>query len=179
MAMTKCKECGEKISTKADACPKCGAKRKHTSPVGCLIGIILLVIIIGGIIGSLDSTPSSLSSSSSNTTTSKHRPPPTPAEPKLLLLNWTWHQEHDYAIVEGEVQNISSEKLRNVQAVVKFYTTDDKFITSDDAMIEYNPILSGQTSPFKVMARYNPAMESASITFKKLMGGTIPWKKKE
>lgn len=55
MAMTKCKECGQRISTKADACPKCGATRKRTSPVGCLVGIVLLVLIFVGIVGSLDS----------------------------------------------------------------------------------------------------------------------------
>ncbi|WP_394854470.1 zinc-ribbon domain-containing protein [Shewanella xiamenensis] len=27
MALVKCKECGEQVSTKAKSCPKCGAKR--------------------------------------------------------------------------------------------------------------------------------------------------------
>lgn len=41
--MTKCKECGTAISTKADACPKCGAKQVRTS--GCAkvaLGFILI-----------------------------------------------------------------------------------------------------------------------------------------
>lgn len=29
MALTKCKECNSEISTKADQCPKCGAKQKR------------------------------------------------------------------------------------------------------------------------------------------------------
>jgi RNA polymerase subunit RPABC4/transcription elongation factor Spt4 len=48
MALTKCKECGEQISTKAEACPKCGAKQpKKTSLLtwGVLAFIILVVIV--------------------------------------------------------------------------------------------------------------------------------------
>lgn len=41
MAMTACKECGEKISTKAEACPKCGAVTPRGKPgMGC--GALLL-----------------------------------------------------------------------------------------------------------------------------------------
>ena len=44
-------------------------------------------------------------------------------------------------------------------------------------MIEYNPVLANQTSPFKVMTSDNPAIKKASIDFKELMGGTINTKK--
>lgn len=42
MALTKCKECGNEVSTKADACPKCGAKIKRTRPAFKVIGVLLL-----------------------------------------------------------------------------------------------------------------------------------------
>lgn len=50
MAITKCKECGGELSTKADVCPKCGAKQKR--PSGCLkvLLITLLVLIVIAII---------------------------------------------------------------------------------------------------------------------------------
>ena len=47
MAMTKCKECGAEISTKADACPKCGAKQVGTS--GCAkfaLGVIVFFVFV-------------------------------------------------------------------------------------------------------------------------------------
>jgi len=51
MAMMKCKECGEKISSKAAACPSCGApiKKKRS---GCLVVIIALfsLFIIGSFV---------------------------------------------------------------------------------------------------------------------------------
>ena len=148
--------------------------QKRTCHIVSLLGLLLFVILA---VGSIDDSGSSGGSSGSSN--SSNSPTPGSAEPKLFLLNWSWHEEYGYAIVEGEVKNISSENLRNVQAVAKFYTVDKKFITSGDALIEYNPILPGQTSPFKVMATHNPAMKTASIDFKELMGGTIPWKGKE
>lgn len=50
MAMTTCKECGSELSTKAEACPKCGAKVRRTSVAawGCLVvlvGVITLAAI--------------------------------------------------------------------------------------------------------------------------------------
>lgn len=57
MAMTKCKECGASISTKAEACPQCGAKRpKQTS--GCAwIALIFLGIPILWAVVKTSSTP--------------------------------------------------------------------------------------------------------------------------
>jgi hypothetical protein len=73
------------------------------------------------------------------------------------------------------VKKISGQSLRNVQAVVTYRDRAGNFITSDDALIEYNPILAGQTSPFKVLTTQNPEMRTAFIEFKELMGGTIAY----
>lgn len=96
------------------------------------------------------------------------------ASAKLEVLKWSWHTQYDYAIAEGQVRNISTEPLRNIEAVVIFKTRGGDFITSGSALIDYNPILPGQTSPFKVMATHNPAMDKASLEFKELMGGQVP-----
>ncbi len=48
MALINCKECKELISNEAEACPKCGFKKKKTS--GCLVvflGFIIFSIFIG------------------------------------------------------------------------------------------------------------------------------------
>lgn len=95
-------------------------------------------------------------------------------EPKLQLKGWRWYRDSDYFVsAVGEVKNITDEPLENVLAVVSFYTKDGTFITSSEALIRYNPILPGQTSPFEVIENYNPAMEKASIEFAFLLGGTI------
>ena len=53
MAMTKCKECGQPVSTKAVACPHCGAKVARQN-IGCggLIIVVFIGVIVVGVIGS-------------------------------------------------------------------------------------------------------------------------------
>lgn len=92
---------------------------------------------------------------------------------QLELVNTRWSEDYGYATYEGQVKNISNSKLKNVQAVVTWYDRNDNMITSSSALIEYNPILPGQSSPFKVMKTYNPAMGKAGVEFSHLMGGTI------
>lgn len=47
--LVKCKECGNEVSKKADACPKCGAKRRKTSRVTWLVLILLVLIVVAGV----------------------------------------------------------------------------------------------------------------------------------
>lgn len=49
MALKKCKECGNQVSTKADACPNCGARLKGKSG-GCFAELFKL---IGGLVGAI------------------------------------------------------------------------------------------------------------------------------
>ncbi len=99
----------------------------------------------------------------------------------LELISWNWGRSYGGSYVEGrgQVKNISDAALRNVEAVVNFYDKNGDFITSGSALIEFNPVLVGQISPFTVMETYNPAMKGATIQFKYLMGGTIPTYKKK
>jgi hypothetical protein len=96
----------------------------------------------------------------------------------LVVESWRWYPEYGYAIAEGEVTNRSDIRLERVEVLVSFYTADGQFITSSSALVEYNPILPGQTTPFKVYATQNPQMASARLVFKHLLGGTIPYTKR-
>lgn len=92
----------------------------------------------------------------------------------LELLNWHWSEDCGYVKAQGQVKNISGRKLERVEALVTWYDKNGNMITSDSSLIEYDPILPGQVSPFKVMERYNPAMKKASIEFKFMWGNKIP-----
>jgi hypothetical protein len=63
--------------------------------------------------------------------------------------------------------------LENVQALVTWYDKDRKMVTYNNSLIAYNPLMSGQISPFKVLDKYNPAMASANIEFKYMFGKKI------
>lgn len=89
MALVKCKECGEQVSTKAKTCPSCGAKApKRTSLVTWLVLVIIIVGAWGAVFNS--GTPSrrspsytpSASASLRPTTTPTAASTPTPAAPR-------------------------------------------------------------------------------------------------
>jgi len=46
MALVKCKECGKDVSTKAAACPNCGAKVKKPSGLGTTVIVILVSVVV-------------------------------------------------------------------------------------------------------------------------------------
>jgi len=92
---------------------------------------------------------------------------------QLQLLSTTVERANGYLTVSGQVKNISSESLQNVQALIEYYDSDGLFIKSGEALIEYNPVLSEQTSPFEVITTDNPAIARYQVSFKFLLGNTI------
>jgi hypothetical protein len=167
----KCKYCAMMIPKEASICPHC--RKKQGTSTGVKILAVIFILMGIGMCQSLMSTnkgsyqPGSYQSAGTKT------------EPVLEVQKWHWYKEYDYAIAEGTVKNISSESLNNVLAVLQIYDKQGNFIKSDNALIEYRPILPGQTSPFKVMSSFNPAMGKASIDFKTFSGGTLFWREKE
>lgn len=97
------------------------------------------------------------------------------AAPVLALVSSRGHDSDGgaYWIVEGQVKNISDESIKSVTAITTWYTKDDQFISTDQALIDFDPILPGQTSPFKTISRGNPSMSKYSVEFKRLLGGTL------
>lgn len=101
------------------------------------------------------------------------------AKAKLVLINSTWSSAHGYVTVEGQVGNISGRKIQNVEALAQFYTEEKTFITSDSALVEYNPLMPGQISPFKIITTHNPLMKTSSISFKLIFGETLDYVTKD
>lgn len=189
-----CPECKNEVSSAAVSCPQCGhpiakaaslaeaaakvsdarAKNKGT---GCIyaVSLVIAAIIIIASLGPSKNSTSTIDSSPSPSAASAGAPPPAPpaSEAKLELRASRCYTEYDYIISEGAVTNISNEPLKNVEAVAGYYDKDGGFITSSDAIIAYNPILPGQTSPFKTMHTGNPAIKRCDVNFKDLLGGTI------
>src|SRR5690348_11696485 len=105
MAMTKCRECGAEVSTKAEACPKCGAKRKANTGCGALIGVGVLIVIALAFIGqcSSNTSPSTTSSSVQPNTTpavtatvaQPQASTPTPAAAPQPGSQWDYREDKD------------------------------------------------------------------------------------
>lgn len=47
MALKQCPDCGNQVSPKAAACPKCGREIKYWTPGRILIGILMVVFVFG------------------------------------------------------------------------------------------------------------------------------------
>ncbi len=93
---------------------------------------------------------------------------------KLKLVDWTWGDYgHGYVKAAGRVTNVSSERLEHVQAVATFQDASGAFISTETALVEFDPLMPGQTSNWEVMGTWNPRMQTAYVEFKHLMGGKI------
>ena len=95
---------------------------------------------------------------------------------QLELVSFNCEKQYGYFTIKGQVKNISGASLKDVEAVGSIFTEDGTFVTSANAILEYNPVLPGQTSPFTVMSTDNPEATKCQIEFKELFGGTIPTK---
>lgn len=173
MPLIQCPECQNQISNSADKCPHCGKRLKGVSllrigVMGCFVFPCILVagFVLLGVIGSL-AAPVIVKKGEINSTVQSY---------PLELKSWNWGESYEHAIAEGLVKNISSQPIRNLEVVVSYYDSKDNFITSDSTLIDYNPILPGQASPFKSITTWNPAMAKASVDFKPMFGTPLPYK---
>lgn len=100
-------------------------------------------------------------------------PIPPPYELALISGKCTSRSDIGFTECEGFVKNISGKTLENVTVVIEWSDANGTGQASDDALIDYNPILAGQESPWKTIGTYNPALTGFRVTFKELLGGTI------
>ncbi|GEM_PF-3075424 len=177
----KCPQCQKDVSAKAKKCPYCqsdlGDWKSKRIGCGSVIGILIIIVVSYAFISSILSNDSSTKKTTPTTQqNAEQSSTPTIQEDLLELVSFRCYTEYDYFHIVGEVKNISDKSLEDVVAVGNAYTQDGEFVKSDDTLIDYNPILAGQTSPFEVLMTGNPAIKKCKVSFKEFWGGTIPTK---
>ena len=89
----------------------------------------------------------------------------------LIIEGWTWtrpSRSSGNIKVEGLVTNRTNTTLKYVKADIRFFTEDDKFVTSDYTYLDYSTLLPGQSSPFTEYVDYNPSISYARLYFRDL-----------
>ena len=99
---------------------------------------------------------------------------PAPPDYSLALLSVRGGTEYGFLRVEGQIKNISPRPIEHIEAVVTWYDADGGFVKSGNALIEYDPLLPGQTSPFTVLMTENPAARRYTVAFKTFWGSQLP-----
>lgn len=168
---TKCNTCGKSIPKSVKNCSQCGTNQKKLSTLKW-IGIGFMGLIVIRMINSPNKSPDS-SSDSTSRELSNAVAPISPERPTLEIESWHCDKEYGYVFVRGEVKNVSSLKIENVVAVGEFRTKSGELVKSEDALLDFNPILPGQTSPFSVGGTDNPSIQSCQLAFKYLFGGSV------
>ena len=130
MALKKCGECGNKVSTKAASCPSCGAVVKKKT--GCLayMGAAFLIAIVLGVIGSLvyDSTNESTSSRSSESTSSKSAP--RPSLPSAEQIETAISASDDYELHREAFMAASEKLLREQRCTLEHFRENGGWVRS-------------------------------------------------
>jgi hypothetical protein len=89
----------------------------------------------------------------------------------LTLTAFHWNvNSANFVEFEGQVTNNSDRAIRSLQALAEFYTSDGKFITSTSTFMDINPLMPGQTTPFKGYQSFKSEMETVKIRFKTFNG---------
>lgn len=99
-------------------------------------------------------------------------------QPVLELLSFRCTRDRGWFEVEGEVRNESGTPLDGIVAVATQRTAKGELVKSEDALVDYQPIMPGQASPFKVTSRGNPLSKKCEVAFKRFWGGEVRWTKK-
>lgn len=159
--LVSCRDCGKEISKKAKTCPNCGASTEKMTLAKWVFVLLGSFIIYFAVIA-----PENIKQNEAGTTPNE----------QLELISSDCFEKDGYFYVIGEVKNISEHPIHSLTVVGTLRTKEEKLIKSISAIVEYNPIMPGQSSPFEALDRANPLVYKCGISFKTIMGGTIDYK---
>lgn len=145
-----------------------------------IIALILFGVGAAMVTGqAVDSAKQKVADAQSGTSALTATNAPAASNEKLELVSYKCAVEYGYFKITGQVKNISDKPMENVMAVGSIFTDSGEFVKSSDALIDYNPILVGQTSPFQTLTTTNPEATKCQVEFKEMFGGTISTKRSE
>lgn len=173
MALTKCKECGEKVSSKAKTCPSCGASVPKSTSLGTWLVLFLIIFGVYAVSQSPTPTPSRTSSSSSTSSAGIAQRSPAP------LVTPSWRNFSSTDDLTGARQFFSSSPRTTSSRRMNFPYTDTESwigVGCDDASewvyvgfsnapnLTNNDPQSGGYSRVPARVRWNESVENINMT---------------
>jgi hypothetical protein len=79
----------------------------------------------------------------------------------------------DRIAVTGEVKNLESITLPNVEVIVRWYDKYGNLVRTDTDRIQAQPLLAGRVSTFEVISVYQEDMIDYQLAFRTSAGGDI------
>lgn len=93
--------------------------------------------------------------------------------PPLKVHSWRCSNEHGFVKVHGAVTNQSDRAINRLMVTAIYTTGNGDVVKTSDAMVDFQPLLPGQRSPFSTMTTDNPAIRSCNVTFRTMSGGEV------
>lgn len=95
------------------------------------------------------------------------------ARPPLRLNSSKCRNEYGFIKFVGEVTNRSAQPIENLMAIGVFRTSNGELVKSASSLIDYQPLMPGQRSPFTVITSDNPVIRECFVGFKTMFGGVV------
>lgn len=111
MALVKCKECGEQVSTKAKTCPKCGAKAPKKTSIFTWLVLIFIIFIAYTAIQNPTSSVSSKSSKSQGGQSSSNSPEKSLSTQKVAPPKPSWTNSTSKDEMTGKLSAYASSPI--------------------------------------------------------------------
>jgi hypothetical protein len=95
--------------------------------------------------------------------------------PEILELKGLSHDiKSDYLVIEGLVRNVAGTDLRNLVGKVSGVDGDGRFVTSEEVLLDFNPLATDAESPFKAVVRTSGRIATIKVQFRYLLGDLVP-----
>ena len=144
MAMKKCKECGEEISSSAKVCPKCGKKQGGIGKVILILFVLIVIIAAAG----------------SGTSSNKGTTGETKVQETFTLTEHKGYADTYAYYIEGTIVNNTDKEYSYVQVEFNLYDADGAQIGT--SLDNINNLEANGTWKFKAIGAFADEKSVAS-----------------
>lgn len=179
MAIVKCKECGEMVSTQAATCPKCGAPRSRggISPwkiIGWIVLAFMALVLYSCVRVAMNMADTTSTTGAASTAPAfSSPPPPTRPQHKAEVLSFQCEKRGNYDIGKATIRNTGATTIPSAKLFVEFTDSAGKVVAADDSYFSPTDIPPGATASADVVERSAGAASCRPSAFQDGQGNPV------